>query len=644
MSLPDRLSRRSLLVLTSRLAASGAAAAALAAGGGAAPASPTTAPAGKAGATPAPAAAGTAAPAAGATKSAAAATTAPAAAGATAPAAKPAASGQLKEVPRNRTLIVGSPGTETRWKDHELWNPYAVGANHQTGPMQLYEPLAYYSAFADKMHMWLAESYQYSPDYKQLTIKTRSGIKWSDGRDFSAEDIAYTYSALKDLGSKVRWGVDVQTFLESAAASDANTVVLKFKVPAPRFFFFSAYKFDIGIYPVPKHIFEGQDWASFKHFDIDKGLPVTTGPWKVVAGLPEQKVTDLRDEWWAVKAGLVPEMPKVQRIIRISGFGSEQAFVTAMISNQVDFGMPIVQSFKPLIAQNPKVTTFSGQEKPYGYEDWWPISLYVNTERAPWDKKEARWALSYFLDRKQIVDVAYEGANNPSQLPMPTYPPLKPYFDAVKDLLEKHNTIEFAPAKGTELLQSIGWKKDGNAWKDDKGQPVKLPILGYSFLSALGPVVAEQLKRQGIEATYAMPPNTNDLFVKGEYEGSVFGHGGSVRDPYETLRLYQSSSVAVPGGHQSNFSRWKNAAYDKIVDEVYVTPPEDQAKLLQLFRQAMEIWLPELPDIQLVFLYHTIARNETYWTGWPTLQDPYVNEASWHLTWQLVVNKLKPTQ
>ena len=73
----------------------------------------------------------------------------------------------------------------------------------------IYEPLAYYSAFADKWYMWLAESYEFTPDFKQLTIKTRSGIKWSDGTPFSAEDVAYTINTLRDLGPKVKWGIDV---------------------------------------------------------------------------------------------------------------------------------------------------------------------------------------------------------------------------------------------------------------------------------------------------------------------------------------------------------------------------------------------------------------------------------------------------
>jgi peptide/nickel transport system substrate-binding protein len=147
-----------------------------------------------------------------------------------------------KTVARNRTLVVVWGGREGRWVDHELWNPYAVGSNHQNGPGVLYEPLAYYSAFADKQYHWLASSHRYSPDAREMTIRTRPGIRWSDGTPFGADDVAYTLNSLRDLGPKVRWGVDVQQFVQEARVTDANTVVVRFKVPAPRFFSFVTYK------------------------------------------------------------------------------------------------------------------------------------------------------------------------------------------------------------------------------------------------------------------------------------------------------------------------------------------------------------------------------------------------------------------
>jgi peptide/nickel transport system substrate-binding protein len=541
-------------------------------------------------------------------------------------------------IPRDKTLIlIGINSRDGRWVDHELWNPYAIGANHQNGPNLIYEPLAYYSAFADKWYMWLAESYKFTPDFKQLTIKTRQGVKWSDGTPFSAEDVAYTFNMLRDLGPKAKWGIDVNQALDKATVTDPNTVVLDFKIPSPRFFFFVTYKYDIGVYIVPKHIFEGQDWTSFKAFDTAKGWPVTTGPWKVTASSLQQKIFDRRDSWWAAEQKLAP-MPQVLRNIWLPQVG-EQETAQAQITNAVDFGGPLEPAtFPTVLRQNPKVTTYTGRKPPYGYVDWWPISLYVNNDVSPFNDKDVRWALSYYTNRQQIINVGYLGAETISTLPMPPYKPLLPYFDAVKDLLKKYNTIEFDPKKGNALLEAKGFKKKGGKWEMPDGKPFTLAIIGFGgALASIGPVLSTELKRQGIDTSIAMPPDFDNRFQKGDYVGAIYGHGGSIREPYDTLRLYQGKSIAVPGAHLVNFSRWKNADYDKIVDEVYITDPENVKRLQELFRAAMEIWLPDLPDIQLVQNYHRLPFNETRWKNYPTETNAYINGASWHLTFAMVL-------
>ncbi len=158
----------------------------------------------------------------------------------------------------------------------------------------------------------------------------------------------------------------------------------------------------------------------------------------------------------------------------------------------------------------------------------------------------------------------------------------------------------------------------------------------------MGPVLAEMLKRSGVAATMALPPDFDDRFQKGIYTGAIYGHGGSINDPYATLRLYQGASIAVPGGHQVNFARWRNAEYDKLVDEMVVVPPDNVAKLTDIYRRAMEIWLPDLPDIQLVQNYHRIPMDTTYWKNWPTADNAYVNGAHWHLTFPMVLWNLQP--
>jgi hypothetical protein len=60
------------------------------------------------------------------------------------------AAGEIKDVPRNRTLVTVRGGTDGKHTEAELWSPYVIGSNPQLGGNIIYEPLAFYSAFADK--------------------------------------------------------------------------------------------------------------------------------------------------------------------------------------------------------------------------------------------------------------------------------------------------------------------------------------------------------------------------------------------------------------------------------------------------------------------------------------------------------------
>src|SRR5215217_2542347 len=553
------------------------------------------------------------------------------------------AAAQVAEVPREQTLVAVRSSIPGKFDEYQLWNPFLPASNHQLGSHMTSEPLAFYSAFIDKTTMWLAESYEYSPDYKTLTIKTRPNVTWSDGEPFSANDVVYTFNKLVEVGAAVKWGADVQQFLDAAEATDENTVVCNFKVPAPRFFDFVAYKFDIGVYIMPQHIFQDQDFATFNFFDIEKGWPVTTSPWRVVFSSEEQKVLDRADDWWGVEAG-VADLPAARRFVYLPDPG-EQGLISGIIANQYDIDTGIQPAgFATVFSGNDKVTTWTGHDSPFGYTDWWPHSLYVNNEVAPWSDKNVRWALSYYLDRDQIIDIAWMGASLPSTLFVPGYPPLEPFVEAVQPLITEYPYLEHNPAKGDELLTAKGWRKDGNGmWQDESGQPVSLEIISFFDFTSVGPVVVEPLKQAGIEATYAEPPNIFDRFFAGDYTACLFGHGGSYSpDVYYSLRLYQTASQKIPGGHLVNFSLWHNDEFDKLVDELYSTSPTETDKVMDIWQKCLAIWLPQYPDIQISQGIHRLPMNETYWTGWPTAENPYINPAHFHLTFALVMHALEP--
>src|SRR3954465_12155117 len=87
---------------------------------------------------------------------------------------------------------------------------------------------------------WLATSSAWSNGFKTLTFTIRNGIKWSDGKPFSAADVAYTFNAMKsdkaiDLNAVGKAGGGPLT---SGPTKGPNQVVFTFGAPSEPYFYF----------------------------------------------------------------------------------------------------------------------------------------------------------------------------------------------------------------------------------------------------------------------------------------------------------------------------------------------------------------------------------------------------------------------
>jgi ABC-type transport system substrate-binding protein len=561
----------------------------------------------------------------------------------------PTLAGALSDVPRNRTLVLGwsiaSPIGVT--------NPWAVpGYTHQEGNVFMWEPLSYFAIFADKEIPWLAQSMKYTKkDFTELTIKMNKMATWSDGVPVTSKDVVFTFQGQMQ-NDKLPYHGQFDQFVKDVKAPDAQTVVVTFKIPAPRFMFeVLMLKFDTGIPIVPEHILAGQ--GDVNAFPGGNDM-VHSGPYTIVSWDKNQKILDLRPDWWAVKAGLI-KMPDVKRIVMVNLGGQigqnmdlvAQRIVNSEMDSALDMRSSIITS---ILKQNPKVTTHAGNLSPYGYLDWWPNSLWTNTQLAPYSDPRVRRAMSVSINRDQINNVLYEGAKIASIYPFPLYPGLQKFANspAVKALEAKYKPGLFDLAEGARLMKDAGFtlNKDG-LWEKD-GQTVSAVINGFEGIhSDIAPVLVEMLRKGGFDASVNFGNDAFQNMVDGKAGLYMWGHGASLKDPYAALELFHGKFSAVLGttAGSNRWSRYKNPEYDKILDQMAPLASDDP-KFLALAAQALGIYWRDTIDIPVIQWLHRIAYNQTYWTNWPTKDNlaAGTNGAFWAQTGMLVVTNLKAVQ
>ncbi|MDP9469688.1 MAG: ABC transporter substrate-binding protein [Chloroflexota bacterium] len=550
---------------------------------------------------------------------------------------------QVAQVPRNQTLIVSVSDTINQMDDVELQNPFLQGAR-RTGWHFSFEPFYFYdSVWNEKVSAppglkgergeipYQAESYQYNADYTELTIKLRPNVTWSDGTPFTTKDVVFTINMLKDNAPKLNFSGAMKLWVKDVVAVDPLTVKLTLTEPNPQFMFsyFQWYQ-DQGFPIVPEHIFAGQDPLSFTNYDLAKGWPITTGPWKLVYSSPEQKIWDRRDDWWGAKTGF-RKLPAMKRVLVLPHY--EDPKLTQMLSaGEVDCTHNIFAADTEVaLARNKKLEVFvSSKKPPYGAIDGWTNALSFNCSKPPYDDREIRWAINYAMNRKQIIEVGFKGAGEYTVLPFPAYPTYKQYFDAVQDLLQKNPIDVYDPSKTAEIMQRKGWRKDAEGFWAKDGQRFTMVISNPpGFFHNFVPVIVAQFRQAGFDASFKHPTNHGTLVATGEADIFLGGHQGGVRDPYLTLNQYHGR-YAVPNGEAAQFPyRWKNEQFDRIVSELGRTAL-GTPRYMDLYHQAMAVWIPELPDLPTVQWYQICPVNTQHWKGWPNDQNPYTTPASWH--------------
>jgi peptide/nickel transport system substrate-binding protein len=560
----------------------------------------------------------------------------------------------VADVPRNETLVLTPWGDQpAQFANVENWHPYATNIQHQRDAMQftVNEMLFYTNLNSGELIPWQAESFEYAPDFKTATIHLRDGVQWSDGEAFTSEDVKWTLETLRDAPTEIAVGALFAEWIESVDASDPLTVVLHFKKAAPRFVRdFLALGHENHYPTLPKHIWEGQDFATFTNYDPAKGWPVGTGAYKLVLSSTGQEIFDRRDDWWGVTTGF-QDAPAPKRITLVP-VSSDDAMGQLHIANQIDGGRQLlIGTFEAARAQNPNLVSWNTEGPNWGAPDGCDYSLVFNQLREPWNDVNLRYAINFAIDRQELNDIGYEGSQKPVTFAFSGYMAGTWLAEGspLAEVLAKYDLDNPSQEKVDEYMAKSGYAKDANGlWAKD-GAVLTVNVRTPAFIQPTLAPLTQQLKEAGFDAVQAPVDDTwlPDM-QNGNFDTMIFVHCGSLSEPLETLQHYHGKFSRPLGEIVPNLiaaSRYSNPEYDAIIDRMDAVTADtnpDSAYMKDAVA-ALDMALRDLPQIDMLEEFHVVTFNTTYWTGWPSAADPYVAPYTPWEAFNLVIHNLKPT-
>ncbi len=424
----------------------------------------------------------------------------------------------------------------------------------------------------------LATDWEISEDALTYTFHLQEGIKFSDGSDFTAEDVAFTYQQVMENQANNE-NVDL-TRLKSVETDGDYTVIFKLKEPYSPFLDATALQ---QIVPSDAYDSEAFDTA-----------PIGTGAYKVTQyDANQQIILQVNETYWDG----TPDIEQVNIIsmdqdTAYSNAVSGQMDVVMVSSTYINEEIPgmNLQKLETMDVRNISLPTVEPQTMKDSEGNEVEVGNAVTSDVA------VRKALSIGIDRQQIINNALNGEGKPS---------VNFTDNLVWASTDTYEDNQVEEAK--KVLEDAGWTdEDNDGIREKDGQACSFEIIApgsdedrYKLATAL----AENAKELGIEIVVKNLPW--DEARPAAYTTPVVWGWGQYSPTVISQTYYSKNYLTLRNGDVSGLN---NAECDAAIEKALnATNQEDAVKA---WKEAQEIGDSEYPYLYVVNIEHSYFIND----------------------------------
>ncbi|MBI4714645.1 MAG: hypothetical protein HY760_01640, partial [Nitrospirae bacterium] len=270
----------------------------------------------------------------------------------------------------------------------------------------------------------LASSWRISDDGRRWVFFLRSGVRFHDGMELTAEDVVFTYDLIRKKGRSGLYGSGLRE-VEQVTAGGRYRVEILLRKPSPAFL----YHLDAPI--LPRHFWEGED---LKDSQLNR-RPVGTGPYRLAVWKKDGVRLEANRSYFLG--------PPPVKAIWMRSYPSQEGAWAGLITGEADFFWMTNPKGFQIMEQVHHIKVYR-VPKPYVY------MVAFNLTSPMFSVRRVRQALNYAVDKEVLVQEVLNGMGRVASGLVFTGS-----WAYKRDLAP----YPYDPRKAMALLREAGWKE-----------------------------------------------------------------------------------------------------------------------------------------------------------------------------------------